>query len=90
MSKKMGNLINLSDYIKNKTQAILEPPSAEEFFAVMEMTTDDIVAELVFRLQEQDSISNLSTDILVAELSARLIKIEDICIASVMNELQKN
>ena len=90
MSKKMGDLINLSEYIKNKKEDILNPPEAEDFFAAMEMTTDDIVAELVFRLQTKESISNLSTDVLISELSARLVRIEDICVASVMEGLQKN
>lgn len=96
MNDDLGKVINLSDYFNKKDRNdqndidddMFDIPSHEEFFAVMDMTTDDIVAELVFRLQTNEKISDLSTDVLVSEIAARLIKIEDLCVASVINNLQ--
>jgi len=95
MNDDTEKVINLSDYLPGKEdpqdgldEESFDVPSHEEFFAVMDMTTDDIVAELVFRLQTNEKISDLSTDVLVSEIAARLIKIEDLCVASVINNLQ--
>ena len=44
--------------------------------------------EIYFDASDLDA-GEYSTDILVSELAARLIKIEDLCVASVMNEIQK-
>ena len=91
MSDKCDKIINLADYRKKKEEPkeILDIPTIEDFFSVMEMSTDDIVAELVYRLQTNESISKATSDALVSELAARLIQMEDICIASVVSELEK-
>ena len=91
MSDDSEKIIKLADYRKKKEEPkeILDIPTIEDFFSVMEMTTDDIVAELVYRLQTTESISKATTDVLVSELAARIIRMEDICIASVVNELEK-
>ena len=91
MSDKCDKIINLADYRKKKEEPkeILDIPTIEDFISVMEMSTDDIVAELVYRLQTKEAISKATSDALVSELAARLIQMEDICIASVVSELEK-